>query len=611
MQSEVHSVRRAVAWGGALIVALALTGGLAACGGGDKSGRTGSAAKVQPGGTLRIGMVDDPGVDPRDPGYMQEHHWALLNRTLYTFKLTPGETTPVPDLATSPPKVSADGLTYTVHLKPGIHYAPPYASREIVAGDILNSLNDLANPKNATVSASHFIPLEGIDPATGKWTGKNKTITGVTVPDPHTIVFKLTDPKGDFIQRMAWPAMSPTPPGAFTGHEKDYGRYIVASGPYMVDGSQTEDSAHPTPLTGYVPGRSLTLVRNPSWKRSTDDVRGAYPDRIEFSFGDTNKSIAQKVTSGELDLELVTQAPPDVMRQYATNPDLKGRLHINPKVSVRIATLNVAMPPFDDVHVRRAVNFIVNRDDIRRADGGVATSELAYHRFPPNLLDGQLKDYDEYASSSPADALAKAEAEMKQSKYDPGGTGKCTAAVCQNIRTIPADDGTQPDTNIIRQDVAKIGLDLKVEQYSADTAFGKCADPTEKVALCTGLSFGASSTDAGGLAGDLVTASIGPNSCCNVGLIGAGAKQLKGWGYTVGAPLKSFDAEYAKCQAQAGAERTDCFVKMDVEESDLALSLPLLFPNQREIISDRVANYTYDFYGYASLNQIALAQPKS
>lgn len=607
----MHTARRAMAPVCALAAALALTAGLAACGGSrSDSGRTSTeGAKVQRGGTLKIGMVDDPGLDMRDPGYMAEHHWALLNRTLYTYKLTPDDSQPVPDLAEGQPEVSSDGLTYTVHLKSGIHYAPPYQDREIVARDVLNSLNELADPKVGTVNAGVFAGIKGIDPATGKRTAGSKTVSGVTAPDDHTLVFKLTGVKGDFIHKLAWPAMSPAPPHAFDGHDKDYGRFLIASGPYMVDGSASLDPAHPKPLSGYVPDRSLTLVRNPSWNRATDNVRQANPDRIEFTFGDTDASIARKVTNNELDVMFVSQAPADIIRQYETDPNLKNRIHINPKVSVRISTINVAQAPFDDVHVRRALNYIAPRDDIRRADGGKATAEIAYHRIAPSLIGGRLADYQVYATKSPDEALQKAMDEMRQSKYDPGKTGKCTDPACKSIRTVP-DDADRPETNLIRQAAAKIGLTLKVETYSDDTAFSKCNDPKEHVALCTGLSFGASVPDARSAASDIITANVGPNSCCNVGLIGVGKAQLQKWGYDA-EPTKSFDAEYERCNAIVDNRRQGCFAEIDKEASDLATSLPLLFPNQREIISDRVTNYTYDFYGYASLNRIALRQSGS
>ena len=57
--------------------------------------------------------------------------------------------------------------------------------------------------------------------------------------------------------------------GVAEGHDRNYGRFLVASGPYMFQGSETMDfSADPkdqTEAPGYVPGRQIVLVRNPSW----------------------------------------------------------------------------------------------------------------------------------------------------------------------------------------------------------------------------------------------------------------------------------------------------------------------------------------------------------
>ena len=139
-------LRRSAMAGIALPSAAAI---LAACssddGGTSSSGgdRT-SSADVKPGGTLRIGQTQDPGLDVFAAFTQQEQHWCCLNRNLYTYTLTPiseGGGVPVPDIATGMPEISADGRTYTVHLKRGLHYSPPYADREIVAGDFVRTLS--------------------------------------------------------------------------------------------------------------------------------------------------------------------------------------------------------------------------------------------------------------------------------------------------------------------------------------------------------------------------------------------------------------------------------------------------------------------------------------
>ena len=67
--------------------------------------------------------------------------------------------------------------------------------------------------------------------------------------------------------------------GAAEGHTADYGRFLISTGPYMIQGSEDLDPNQAPddqdPISGYVPGRSLVLVRNPSWEASQDALRPA------------------------------------------------------------------------------------------------------------------------------------------------------------------------------------------------------------------------------------------------------------------------------------------------------------------------------------------------
>src|SRR5690242_4396991 len=107
----------------------------AACGGGggnnNQSQQTQSTA-LKKGGVLKIGLVSDvhEALDPAREYYTigWEFLRCCLTRTLVDFNLkgpNEGGNTVQPDLATSMPTVSSDGLTYTFHVRQGVHYAPP------------------------------------------------------------------------------------------------------------------------------------------------------------------------------------------------------------------------------------------------------------------------------------------------------------------------------------------------------------------------------------------------------------------------------------------------------------------------------------------------------
>ena len=144
-----------------------------------------------------------------------------------------------------------------------------------------------ANPKaNVGGYSFYYSVIEGFDEYGA---GDADEISGMTAVDDTTLEVTLTEPTGDFGYRMAMPTAAPIPPngdaelGAAEGHDKNYGRFLVASGPYMFEGSEAMDFSVPakdqTEVAGYVPGRSIVLVRNPSWSAETDDLRAAYPDQ--------------------------------------------------------------------------------------------------------------------------------------------------------------------------------------------------------------------------------------------------------------------------------------------------------------------------------------------
>ncbi len=157
-------------------------------------------------------------------------------------------------------------------------------------------------------------------------------ISGLETPDPHTLVVHLTRPAGDLPYRFAMPFTAPIPPspsdpsapfGVATGHEGGYGRFLVSSGPYMIEGSQNLDFSRPPkeqePVSGYVPGISMVFVRNPSWSPSTDRLRPAYPNRIEFTLdtdGEAHDREEADLDAGRIDIAYFVEGAADARQEF-------------------------------------------------------------------------------------------------------------------------------------------------------------------------------------------------------------------------------------------------------------------------------------------------------
>src|SRR5207342_70501 len=122
---------------------------LMACTGGANPGLPASPGSpaVPQGGTLRVGITSgtkrwDPQADSGDNNVLELER-CCVGRTLLSYRAgttAEGGTVLQPDLAASLPEVSNDGLTWTFHLNPGLHYGPPFQDVEITAPDIVRAV---------------------------------------------------------------------------------------------------------------------------------------------------------------------------------------------------------------------------------------------------------------------------------------------------------------------------------------------------------------------------------------------------------------------------------------------------------------------------------------
>ena len=338
----------------------------------------------------------------------------------------------VPDLATNLGTVSKDGKTYTFHIKNGVKFGPPL-NREITSKDILFAFERLGTPALIPGYAFYYEVIKGFKAFEA---GTAKNISGITTPDPKTIVFKLTVPTGDFRYRLGMPATGPIPQevaGCFTA-PNEYGRYVISSGPYMLAGSDKLDATSCDTIkaaggiSGFDGTTNLDLVRNPDYNKATDSpkARENLPDSFTFTVNSNNDDIFAKVDRGDLEDEVSGgTVPPGIARQYKGSKQLK----INSGDRTWYLMLNLTTPPFDDVHVRRAVNFVINREGMRKAWGGPLTGELARHIAPDAILGNTIKNFDPYNVNKTGGKgdLAAAKAEIKLSKYDTNHDGVCDA----------------------------------------------------------------------------------------------------------------------------------------------------------------------------------------
>ncbi|MCI0635961.1 MAG: ABC transporter substrate-binding protein [Actinobacteria bacterium] len=614
----------------AIVLVLALTA--SACGGdGDEpqapTGET-STGETPVGGTLKIALLSDvqEAFDPQKEYYSiaWEFYRCCLLRTLLSYN---GKTTSdggadvLPDLATALPEVSADGLTWTFTLKPGIAYAPPLDDVTVSSQDFIRAMERAACGECSTGGYSfYYSAIEGFDEFVA---GEADSISGLEAPDDTTLIIRTTAPTGDLPFRMAMPAAAPIPPhpddpdapfGVATGHDDNYGRFLIPTGPYMFEGTDQLDFSLPPddqePASGYDIGRSIVLVRNPSYDPDSDDLREGFVDRIEVQIGGDEADLANKVDVAEIDMVMDGVPPPTQITRYASDPNLEDQIHLDPSDAVRYIEMNLALPPFDDVNVRRAVNFALDKEGFRQLRGGPLFGELAGHIMVNSLQGNQLAEYDPYATPNGNGDIEAAKASMALSRYDADGDGVCDDSSCDGLLTFIDESSPYPEqTALLQESLQPIGISLEVRAFERTTMYANCEDPNSHWQLCPSVSWGKDYPDGFTFGPPLFSRdAIGPEACCNDPMVGATPDILRGRGYDPTTEIPSAEQQIEACIPLGGDERLSCWASLDrYLMEDVVPWVPYLFDNNVVVVSERVTAWSFDqFAGLPALDRIAI-----
>jgi peptide/nickel transport system substrate-binding protein len=639
----------------AVLCALALLG-TACTGGSPRPRRKEPGLPFARGGTLRLTLFgwdeygfdnatpDGQGYYALDPGSLGEMIWEIqrccLLRTLMSYNGTPtamGGADPQPDIAAAFPQVSSDGLTWTFQLKRGLHYGPPFQGTEIVAQDFIRALQRSLSPGLRVDPSGHHLPILDrfdylfwvIQGAREYERGSADSISGIEAPDAHTLVFHLTEPTGDLAYRLALPAAAPIPPnptdpqaafGAATGHSNGYGPYLVSSGPYMIEGSQDLDFSKPPDqqagASGYVYAISLDLVRNPSWNSATDPLRPAYPDRIELALenesDESHSSQAADLPADRVDIGYFSEGAnggdDPLLKMYQADPSLRSRLFIYPADFLNWMAMNMAIPPFDDIHVRKAVNLIIDKRAVQALNGGHIEADPAGHLAFDSLEDNLLLNYNPYGTPDEKGDLEAAEAEVRQSRYDRDGDGRCDDPACARIPVLVPDFEYSHDLfEIVRSSLARIGLMLDGKTTSPDDYFPKINDSQHVPDLHLPLVFDQAGFKDFPSGSNFFGRSFGLAEGFDLSLVGASPQDLARSGYKVRS-VPSVTDRVRTCQNLVGRAQPRCWADLDQYLMEQVVPwVPLLVHNRQRFISDRVQSFTYDqFTTLPSPDRIAL-----
>ena len=255
----------------------------------------------------------------------------------------------IPGLARTLPKIDQGGRRYTLRLRPGLKYSdgtPVRASDFRFAVERMIRLNSGGSSFYMGIAgAEHFAQT------------KKGGIGGIESDDmTGRIVIHLLEPSGTFSYVLALPFGAPLPPS--TPIEDQTQQPPPATGPYVI--------------TAVRPGRSWEYERNPVWAKANGpalpQLLGGHVDKIEFEVRTNPSTQVEEVERGEVDW---MKNPPPPERYASVRERYAGtQFREDPTISVYYFWMNTSQPPFDDVRVRRAVNYAVNPAALERIYAG-------------------------------------------------------------------------------------------------------------------------------------------------------------------------------------------------------------------------------------------------
>jgi len=469
----------------------------------------------------------------------------------------------VPNLAASLPTVTAGRTRYAFQLRPGIRFSNGAVVR---ASDFRRAFERLFRAR--AFGAVFFDSLVGAEVCARRPRSCDLRRAVRTDDATRTIVFHLRRPDVEFLYNLlAFPP--PIPPGT---PNRDVGtRPVPSTGPYLIE--------------SYVPGRELKLVRNPyfrAWSRAARP--DGFPDEIEFRLGGKAEAAVTAVERGQADLSM--GVPADRLEEVQTR--YASQLHLNPApATMFFVFLNTRLPPFDDVRVRQAVNYAVDRAAVARSLGGPEVAAPFCQIRPPSVAG--FRSYCPYT-------------------VEPSRTGEWKAPDLARARRLVAASRTrgmkvtlwawhgtiEPAAREVVSALERLGYRTRLRWVDTiDDYFPKVLDKkTRAQAGMFGWIGGAGSPSSYVLKSSLTCSSIRP------------VPQNNNPSFFCDRRIDAQIARALKIQAADPGAAAALWTRIERELVDMAPWVPLFTPQRADFVSKRVGNYQYNPAWGALLDQL-------
>jgi peptide/nickel transport system substrate-binding protein len=403
-----------------LAAVLLLAGILSACGEGDKDG--GNDAAGSPGSDAASATASQKSASAlpdaagtkveggkvtvlilQDLDFLDPHLAVAAGTNEVLFNVFEGLLKPnekgelLPALAESY-SVSPDGLTYTFKLRSGVKF---HNGQTLTSADVKYSYSRLAGLDTGKPLQTSFEDVKSIE-----------------APDASTVVITLKEHNSSFLTALT-AAVIPN------GYQ-DSNKNPIGTGPFK--------------FKEYTPGQHLVVEKFPDyWQKGVPSL-----DQVEFKIITDPQAGLLALQSGEVDIypRIGTEQLEQVAKDFNTIS--------TPQNLVQLVVLNNARKPFNDIRVRQALNYAIDKDEIIE---GVAQGKGT--KLGSNLSPVLAKYYQAGLEDLYKTDLEKAKSLLKEAGYPNG---------FETTLSVPSNYQFHVDTaQVVAAQLEQIGVKVKIE----------------------------------------------------------------------------------------------------------------------------------------------------
>ena len=393
----------------AVLIVLALVVGACTPAAGPSPTATGAqAGQPKKGGTLVLARAGE--VTNLDPHKVPAFTSARVFELVYSYLMRLDENLAVqPELAESMPTTSADGKQVTIKLRKGVKF---HNGDPLTSADVKYTLDRIINPATAAVARSFFA-----DVAT------------VSAPDESTVVLDLKAPNAALIAYLAHP---------------NTGIVSKKIGEANADLAKKETAigSGPFKLAEWVPDNFMRLEANRDYYVSGQP----YLDAVRINVVPDETGLAAALRTKAADMAIVVNA--QVARTLRSESSVT--LSAKPSLSYNLLFVNTARKPFDNLKVRQAIAYAIDRkaiiDAVAFGEGeitGPVAPALANYALPTSQYPLYTRD------------VAKAKQLLQEANVGPISFTMLTQT------TEPAY--AKAIAELVQAQLAEVGVQMKIE----------------------------------------------------------------------------------------------------------------------------------------------------